>query len=128
MAYDIQFLDGLVRTTLYGQLTAHDLMEIAKVAAEIETRMEVSPDRLTNMSRVTGVSLDFAAMEAFAAKRRDAPLKNRVKSAIIAPQALQFGFARMYQTLNENPNIELAVFRDEASAVLWLTEVAAVKG
>ncbi|HEX2854014.1 MAG TPA: hypothetical protein VHO24_12310 [Opitutaceae bacterium] len=82
--------------------------------------MPVSPDRITDMSRVSGITLDFTAMEAFAAKRRNAPLKNRVKSAIVAPQPLQFGFARMYQTLNENRDIVIELFRDEASALQWL--------
>jgi hypothetical protein len=30
------------------------------------------------------------------------------------------GMARMFQTLNDNPQITIQIFEDEAAAVIWL--------
>lgn len=66
------------------------------------------------------LDLNYAKIAAVASIRRAAPLKNAVKSAIVAPQPIQYGFARMFQTLNDNPRINLQVFSDRASAMEWL--------
>ena len=66
--------------------------------------------------------LSFAELHAFAAKRRKAPLKNAVKSAIVAGDAVQYGFARMYQTLNEHPYLRIEIFQSEEPARAWLRE------
>jgi hypothetical protein len=66
------------------------------------------------------LDLDFPKMEAVASRRRKAPLKNKVKSAIVAPRLDQFGFARMFATLNDNPNIEIQIFNDRDRALEWL--------
>jgi len=48
-------------------------------------------------------------------------LKNYIKSAIVANNPSQFGFARMFQTLNDNPQIEIRIFPAAESAMEWLT-------
>jgi hypothetical protein len=57
---------------------------------------------------------------AVAETRRRATLRNPVKSAIIASDIVRFGFARMFQTLNDNPQIVVAIFGDDESASQWL--------
>jgi len=41
----------------------------------------------------------------------------------VASKPAQFGYARMYQTLNENPNIELELFINREKAMAWLALV-----
>lgn len=48
------------------------------------------------------------------------PLKNRVKSAIVAQRPVDYGMARMFEMLIQNPQIEVRVFRDGESARQWL--------
>ncbi len=122
MAFEIQQLDGLVHVKLTGHITGDDLIAMAKVFSEIEPRYDVSPHRISDCSEVEDVVLNFAEMEAFAAKRRVARLKNKVKSAIVATKPIQFGFARMFQTLNNNPNIEIVIFSDAENARNWINE------
>ena len=59
-------------------------------------------------------------MFAVAETRRRATLRNPIKSAIIASGIVHFGFARMFQTLNDNPQIVVAIFGDDESALQWL--------
>jgi hypothetical protein len=43
-----------------------------------------------------------------------------VKSAIVAPMPVQVGFARMFQILNDHPQIEVQLFATLAEAEAWL--------
>lgn len=86
-----------------------------------QLKSKVSPDRVADLSTVEGVSLNFSAITNYAAARRTAPLKNKVKAAIVAPHPLQYGFARMFQTLNDNPDINMEIFTDTDSGLAWIS-------
>jgi hypothetical protein len=43
-----------------------------------------------------------------------------IRSALIALQPVHFGFARMFQMLNDNPRIQIRIFPNLDDAVLWL--------
>lgn len=120
MGYKIETTDGLIRFTLHDVVSSEDFARVAEEVRAIEARLEVTPDRITDMTEVTGMNVDFGSVESFAENRRKAVLKNKVKSAIIAPQALHFGFARMFQTLNDNPSIEIKIFVNPLEAWQWL--------
>jgi hypothetical protein len=126
MPHEFQQAAGHMRLTMSGVITKDELMLVAKEAAEIEAAARVTPHRLTDLAQVADFDLDFSRMHDFASLRRAAPLRNKVRSALVAPSQLQFGFARMFQTLNDNPLIEIAVFREETEALAWLREGSTV--
>jgi hypothetical protein len=72
------------------------------------------------LSRATAVNLNFSVLAELSKVRELAKLKNPIKSAIWAANPVQYGFARMYQTLSQNPNLEVQVFNDLESADAWL--------
>lgn len=121
MAFDVKIVDGIICLTFNGSLNSDDLWRVTDLYGKIESQAEVTPDRMADISLVDKVELDFGAVEAVAAIRQVAPLKNKVKSAIIAPKPVLYGFARMFQTLNDNPKITLELFRDKESCWAWLT-------
>ena len=47
---------------------------------------------------------------------------NTVKVAIYAPEDIDFGLSRMYETLTDTSAEEVMVFRDRQKAELWLSE------
>ena len=47
-------------------------------------------------------------------------LANPIKTAILASNLVQFGFARMFQALNDHPQIVVAIFGDDEDALRWL--------
>jgi hypothetical protein len=51
-----------------------------------------------------------------------------VRTALVAVTPVQLGIARMFQTLNDHPLIELRVFSDREAAVAWLEELDSVPG
>ena len=105
-----------------GSITLPELLEHAEGIAAIEASQPVTPHRIAILPSGLVCDLSFSELHAFAAKRRAARLKNPVKSAIVAGDAVQFGFARMYQALNEHPNLQIEVFQSEEPAFAWLRE------
>jgi hypothetical protein len=120
MALDIKFEDGLLCLMLRGCISSDDLLNAAALTAKIEDEAEVSPHRIVDLSLVEDMNLNFAAMHQLAETRKVAPLKNPVKSAILAPHPVQYGFARMFQTINKNPQITIQVFTTRQDAIGWL--------
>jgi hypothetical protein len=88
----------------------------------IEATHARAPHRITDLSDCETALLDFALLEEITARRRATRLKNTVQSAIYAPSEVQFGFSRMFQTLNDNPLIAIKVTRDRAEAEAWLAD------
>jgi hypothetical protein len=111
---------GLLEVTFSGKIATTDLLNGAQEMAEIEAQEPVTPPRLNDLSDVTALEVDFWSIQQFAAMRKDSQLKNPTRSAIVAPNVLQFGFARMYQTVQANPQLEVQVFRSRADAIAWL--------
>lgn len=120
MRFEFQIQDGVVFSRFLGRVTGADILDHARYLAGLETESEVSPDRLTDLSATDAMDVVFEDIERLAKVRRSAPLRNPIRSAIVAPKDIQYGLARMFQTLNDNPEIILEVFRDTASARQWL--------
>ena len=124
MSHSIQILDGVVDIRLHGTVNSTELREVAEATGKIEEELPVSPNRIIDLSLVDEFQLDFREMEQIAKLRRTAPLKNKVKSEIIANKPVQYGYARMFQTLNDNPNIDLELFTDRAEGLAWIASEA----
>jgi hypothetical protein len=118
---DFQIHDGLIEAACHGKVTAEDLDHIRSVLRDIEVRLEVTPDRISDLTGADLSDLSSEDLVVFAEYRRAATLKNKIKSAIVTPKASsQYGLARMFMAHNANPDIELKIFYDPASAYQWL--------
>ena len=122
MAITTDYQGEFIVIKMSGSVSLPELLEHADELAAIEASQTVTPHRIAVLPGGLVCDLNFTALHAFAAKRRGAPLKNPVKSAIVAGDAVQFGFARMYQALNEHPYLQVEIFQSEAVALAWLRE------
>ena len=120
MPYDLRIEEDLLELRFHGTIESEDLQKSFDEVEEIEAVREITPDRFSDLSASDTARWSFFVIEELARRRRAAQLKNKVKSAIYAPTDLQFGYSRMFQMLNDNPQIEVAVFRDLADAETWL--------
>jgi len=59
-------------------------------------------------------------VNALAERRRTVALQHPIRSAIVAPTPVSFGFARMFQTLNDHPQIAISIFSTVEAAEAWL--------
>lgn len=117
-----------IETRMAGVIVAADLPGHAQDLARIEAGLPASPHRIADLTAVTGGDVSFDQVNGFAALRRTARLRNPVKSAIVVRTPVQFGVARTFQTLNDNPDITIRVFRDDAEARAWLRNTPATAG
>ena len=120
MPYTIKLENNVVRVALKGRITASDLVALAAESKNYEHDVEVIPHRITDMTGVEELAIHYPDISALAAKRSPLRFPNAFKSAIIARDTHHVGYARMFQTLNHNPQIEVRIFPDEASASEWI--------
>lgn len=120
MAFKYQLCDGYIKLTLIGTVTFDDLKQVLKRLAEDELQLPVTPHRITDLSDANFSDISSEHLVAVAEIRRNAKLKNKVKSALIATRPEQYGLARMFMGHNQNPDITIMVFKDSDSAYNWI--------
>jgi hypothetical protein len=128
MPYTITVENKVVRTALTGRITAQDLVALTGESKNYEENVDVVPHRITDMRGIEELAIHFPDISALAEKRGQVRFPNAVKSAIIAHDRLHLGYARMYQTLNHNPQMVIQIFPDEASALEWIAYPDALPG
>jgi hypothetical protein len=104
---------------LHGIVTTADLDQLATDTQAMEDSMPTSLDRICDIASVERFDVDFHAINALAERRRVRKFSKRVKSAIVVQDLVQLGIARMFQTLNDNPQIEIRIFRSVPEAKEW---------
>jgi hypothetical protein len=120
MPYTLTTEPTFLRVVLHGVITHQELQALAHDLAVIEASREITPDRLTDLGAVTAPHPTFPDVQALARRRKIQPLSNAVKSAIVAPRPIHLGFARMYQNLNQHPQITIEIFTTMEAAEAWL--------
>jgi hypothetical protein len=120
MAWTLREQNGILRIEFTGTLTNQDLVAGEGELERIERSAPVVPSRLSDLGLAERLEIDFHGVLALALARRQMIFKNSFKSAIVAPDFVRFGFARMFQTLNDHPQITIAIFPDVAGALDWL--------
>src|SRR5262245_45347380 len=120
MALDMRLESGLLKISFSGTLTNGDLTQGALEVAAIEATCDVIPHRITDVRTVDRVEIDFRGILSFVEDRKRRQFPNAFKSAIVASDIVHFGFARMFQTLNDHEQITIAIFGDDVTALEWL--------
>lgn len=121
MPITFEFKDPIFWIRLSGSISNNDLMEVVTAFDQMENQHAVTPHRITDLSEITEVKIDFDDMLSLASQRRAKHFQNFYKSAIVASDETQTGFARMFQTLNNNPQVTLRIFNDIQSALAWIS-------
>ena len=120
MAFSVEYKDSIFWIFLTGSISGKDLTDAAAMVAVQESRHAVTPHRITDITAATEMGIGFDEILSLAGHRRALRFPNAFKSAIVAGSEAQMGFARMFQTLNNNPQIAIKIFADRASALAWL--------
>jgi hypothetical protein len=120
MSFEIRPEPGVLRVVLSGRVTNGDLSRMAVEIAELEAASPVIPDRTCDLRPVERLDFDFAGVLAIAESRRRLSYKNSFRTAIVADDTVQYGYARMFQTLNDHPQITIRIFPGVTEADAWL--------
>ena len=116
-----EFVDqgGYYSARMFGVL---DLKDLDALTAEVE-RLEdagILGDRLIDLTALERIDVGFEEVFAVALKRAQRPIPAPIRSALVACKPVQFGFARMFQMLNDNPRIQIRIFGNLPEAEQWL--------
>ena len=107
----------------YARLSGFlDRAELNAMTEEVE-RLEdagVMIDRITDLTPLDRIDVGFEEVFAVAQRRAERKVAAPIKSALVANRPVQFGFARMFQMLNDNPRIQIRIFGNLEEAQQWL--------
>jgi len=113
--------DGdLLRVRAGGVITA---AELHSMVTEMEGRFLSAKKWPNNLLDLTGIDLGgigFMDMMSLAKRREGVKPPHPIRTAIVADSPTVTGFARMFQSLNNNPDITVQVFDSVADAEDWL--------
>lgn len=121
MPVSIEYKESLIHMRLYGCIDTAAMTEALAELTAMEEQGPFIPSRVTDTTGITHYELGFDEMLALATTRRSTIFPNCFKSAIIVGNEEQTGFARMFQTLNTNPQIEIQIFDDARKALEWVS-------
>jgi len=122
MSLEIEQHADYFLATFRGTMSPADLVECAVRTAELEDATPAPLDRIADLSPVETFDVNFLAVSDLAKKRRDKRYGRVVKSALVADRPVAVGFARMYQTILNNPDIDVRIFPSMDEARAWLAE------
>lgn len=120
MPFEITNLGNHFLVKLYGVLTPDDLTRLAVEAEVAEDSVPEALDRITDMGAVERFDIGFPSVRTLAERRKKRAFSRPVKSALIAREPVQVGLARMFQSLNTNPMIEIRIVSSMQEAEEWL--------
>ena len=103
-------------------VTEREFAEFIPAVEKLERSRLPVPHRISDLSKVSHINIGFPGIFELAERRKATRFPNAFKSAIVAPQPVQMGFARMYQALSKHPQITIRIFTDLATAEAWLAE------
>ena len=100
-----------------------DRADLNAVTAEIERLEDKGPpkDRVTDFTAIDRIDVGFEEVFALAERRAQRTITAPIRSALVAKKPVHFGFARMFQMLNDNPRIQIRIFGTAEEAVEWLS-------
>jgi len=124
MPFELTTSGAVLFTRVFGVFTAPELNHLASTAEIVEASHPVSLDRITDLTVAERFEVGFSEIFYFAIRRSTQRFSRVVKSAIIVQDSVQFGIARIYEALNENPQIEIRILRSVTEAQEWFADQA----
>lgn len=119
MPFEISDEGNFHSARLFGVLDRADLNAVMNEVVRLEDE-GVLRDRLTDLTALDRIDVGFEEVFALAANHAERNVPAPIRSALVANRPVQFGFARMFQMLNDNPRIQIRIFRNLEEAQQWL--------
>jgi hypothetical protein len=121
MPYSIKNTGNIIRVTYSGTLTDKDIFEVLGSAVTTQDGQINSTDRFEDMRELKAISIGFDELWDLAQDIQKLQIPRTVKSAIVTANPVQYGIARMFQSVLMHPQIKVRVFSEEGEADRWLS-------
>jgi hypothetical protein len=113
-------MDGILFVTFPETLSDNDFRLINEEIEIIEEEYSVVPNFIVSLNNVKTFNGNYYSVQKLAKQRTEKIFPNNIIEAILVTNDFQMGFARMYQTVNDNPQLTIKIFKDEAKAIEWI--------
>ena len=110
-----------IKITYVGTLSNEDIHGVLKEGLKKEGKELILIDRVEDMRKLKGIKIGFEDLMGFTGNLRDIQLPQIVKSAILTNNPLQYGIARMFQSILDHPQMKIEIFSNEEEAYNWLS-------
>src|SRR5262249_34789723 len=122
MPFEFTTPGAILFARVFGVFTAPELNHLADEAEIAEASRPIALDRITDLTAVERFEVGFREIYYFAIRRSVQRFSRVVKSAIVVQDPVQFGIARVYDALNENPQIQIRILRSVTAAKEWFAD------
>jgi hypothetical protein len=123
MSYSIQINPDYTRVIYTGTLNNKDIQGVLKDSLTQDGNKLKLINRIEDMRELHGIKIGFDELMDFTENLRTIQLPHGVKTAILTGNSLQYGIARMFQTILEHPQMEIKVFSHEEEACKWVSAI-----
>jgi hypothetical protein len=120
MICQYEYKDDILFVTFPETLSDNDFRLVNEEFEIIEKEYSVVPNFIVSLNNVKTFSGDYHSVQKLAKQRAEKTFPNNIFEAILVTNDFQMGFARMYQTVNDNPQLTIEIFKDEAKAIEWI--------
>jgi Protein of unknown function (DUF3478). len=123
MPYSIDTSTKFIKVTYSGTLDNNDIQGVLKDSLIVGGNELNLINRIEDMRELHGIKIGFDELMDFTENLRTIQLPHAVKTAILTGNSLQYGIARMFQTILEHPQMEIKVFSHEEEACKWVSAI-----
>jgi len=120
MICQYKYKDGILFITFPETLSDNDFRLVNEEFENIEKQYSVVPNFIVSLNNVKTFNGDYHSVQKLATQRAEITFPNKILEAILVTNDFQMGFARMYQIVNNNPQLTVEIFKDEAKAIEWI--------
>ena len=120
MPFEITDEPDCICARWFGVITEADARRFADEVEAREDAATTMVNRITDITAVERFDIGFPTIFDLAVRRKARHFPNRFKSAVVVREPVQLGLARMFQTLNDNPQIEIHLVHSMEEALEWL--------
>jgi hypothetical protein len=124
MQYTIDANGEPCRLTLSGTMANRDLLDLEGLIMGIDESSSVAPNWLVDLRSLSNMEIDYRSVSGFAHVLGRCSLMNTERVALLGGTQIQYGFARMFQIISENWQVEVGLFENEKDALDWLSNQA----
>jgi hypothetical protein len=121
MSYSIDKSEKFIRVIYSGTLKNQDIQGVLRDSLIMNGGELKLTNRIEDMSRLKGIRIGFDELMALTEKLRTIQLSRVVKTAVLTSNSLQYGTARIFQSIVAHPQMEVEIFVNEEEANNWLS-------
>jgi hypothetical protein len=123
MPYSIDTCTEFIKVTYTGTLNNEDIHGVLRDGLKTNDKELKLTNRLEDMRKLKGIKIRFEDLMGFTENIRTIQLPQIVKTAILTGNPLQYGTARMFQSILEHPQMKIQIFSNEEEAHNWLLKI-----